>query len=282
MLRRPARRADVPKMRTLRTLLLLLATGLLLFASVDADPGTVKVKDEIEVNDEETAGPDRRTEPHVDCEDFWVEGFNMGAQNGTLDFYSWPPTGDMEHLDTVDWDGELEEDGQGYHFLAGPFQLDPGHYRVEAWQTDGNGGAKSKMFWVDPCEEECPPEDEPCVPPEELACPTDLAVASQEGTSVTLSFTPAEGSDGTNIYRAIDDGDFVYIATVGPDETEYTDGPLAVGPVYTYTVSALYGDEESATCGEVEATAIPDFPTVLGLGAATIAGAAAYLAFRRK
>lgn len=126
----------------------------------------------IKIHDNETADPDRRNEPHVSC-DFWVEGFNMESETGQLHFYAWPPTGDKEEVvpggDSRSYDGELEDDEDGYHFLNGPYFLPDGHYRVEAVSDDGHPGGndhvKSKTFWVDECEEECVEDcgGEPCV-----------------------------------------------------------------------------------------------------------------------
>ena len=140
--------------------------------------GTIKVHDDAE------ADPETRNEPHVSC-DFWVEGFNMQGSEGHLVFYAWPPTGDKGEVtpdgDGLEWTGEEENDTNGgYHFLNGPYQLEPGHYRVEAYDDhDGHPGheshfVKAKMFWVDDCETGepvCDEEVEDCEP--EVECPED-------------------------------------------------------------------------------------------------------------
>lgn len=112
-------------------------------AEGDGESGTIKVHDGAD------AQPDMRNEPHVDC-DFWVEGFNMAADSGTLTFFSWRPTGDMEQVKTADWDGTAEADGKGFHFLEGPFMLPDGHYKVES-TNNKEETKKSKVFWVE-CE----------------------------------------------------------------------------------------------------------------------------------
>lgn len=322
-------------------------------AQGDGNSGTIKVHDGASVD------PPTRNEPHV-AGDAFVEGFNMAAEEGTLNIYSWPPTGDRELVFAGTWQAD---DGEPVnHFLAGPFELPCGHYRAEAQngleENDFPGGVKSKMFWVDcppaeeppcgepggepcppppcgepggepcppppcgepggepcpPCgepgEEPCPPVPcgepggepcppcgepggEPCPPipcgepggepcPVEMTCPTDLAASPQSDGSILLSFTPAEGSDGTNVYR-LEGETYEYLATVGPDATEYLDDTTVVGHGYTYTVTGLFGDAESTGCpAEVETTAIPEFPTGMAFGLATGGGLLALVLGRRR
>ena len=244
----------------------------------DSNEGTIKVHDEAD------ADPDERNEPHVDCEDFWVEGFNMAVDSGDLTFLSWPPTGDKTVVLEATWeadDGEPE-----FHFLAGPFTLPAGHYRVEASnaeRADGSDHVKSKMFWVEECAPEEPPE-EPEEPGEEIACPTDLAAVANDDGSITLTFTRAENAEGTNVYRAQGEGEFVYLTTLNANAESYTDTTVNANTGYAYTVTTLVGNEESEDCPIVEVTSIPDFPTLLGMGAATGGGllAMALLGRRRK
>jgi hypothetical protein len=233
----------------------------------------------IKVHDEEEASPAERNEPHVDCEDFWVEGMNMSGDAGQVVFYSWPPTGDKVEMDRVNWsaDGE-EQEGGGFHFLEGPFMFEAGHYRVEVSTSDGHPGveehfAKAKMFWVEPCESETV-----------TSCPTDLVAASSEDGGFVLSWTVAEGSDGTNLYRAVGEEEFEFLAFVPADEATYHDEEVDPGVTYTYTVTGLFGDEESTGCAEVMVSMIPDFPSVFAMGAATLAavGAYAFVARRRR
>jgi hypothetical protein len=88
-------------------------------AHENANHGTIKV------HDEEVAEPRQRNEPHVDCEDFWVEGFNMADGSGSLAIYSWPPTGNKTLVLEEDWSATSHDhDKGGFGFLAGPFTLD--------------------------------------------------------------------------------------------------------------------------------------------------------------
>jgi len=138
----------------LRTILLLalLATSCLA-QSRDNNRGTVKIHDGPE------ADPEKRNEPHVDC-DFYVQGFNFHDSDGTLQFFAWAPTGNKGVVtptgDNLVWTGEADGDGE-FNFQKGPYQLPAGHYKLEVYTTDGHPGsnsgqkAKSKVFWVDEC-----------------------------------------------------------------------------------------------------------------------------------
>lgn len=231
----------------------------------------------IKVHDEATADPPQSNHPHVDCEDFWIEGFNMADGSGTLVFYSWPPTGDRSVVLTANWTATAPDgDGDGFGFLAGPFTLPAGHYHVEAYLTAGHPGnedhfAKAKTFWVEPCE-----------PTADLACPTDLAATANADGSVTLTFTPAPGSDGTNVYRTDAEGETDHLAVLGANVTAYTDTTAEAGASYTYSVTAFFGNEESESCEVVEVTVIPVFPTAIAVGLAVAAGLAGYVMLRRR
>lgn len=286
-----------PRPRNLVLMLALLvalgATALLSPAAADhgqGNTGTVKV------HGGTAADPPTRNEPHV-VGDAFVEGFNMAAHEGTIDIYSWPPTGDGTLVLATTW--EADDGTPEAHFLAGPFDLPCGHYRAEVQNgmeaDDFPGGTKSKMFWV-----ECPPpepepepeptpspspnpEPEPEPEPEPgLACPTGLSATANDDGSITLAFTAAPGSDGTNVYRALGDGDFEYLATVGPDVGTYTDTGSVAGNAYAYTVTGLFGDQESTDCPIVEVTAIPVFPSAVAAGLAASLGLAAYVVAMRR
>ena len=303
--------------------LILITTALALALTVAALPSTTAQGNSgsIDVHDGPDADPDTRNEPHVSG-DVWVEGFNRAAEEGTLNFYSWPPTGDRELVLSTTW--EADGGTPANHFLEGPFFFECGHYRVEAQngleEDDFPGGSKSKMFWVEGGEEGCEPDEPVCgepgqpecpeepecgepgqpecpeepecgepgqpVCPEEpvaMECPAGLAAVANGDESVTLTWTPAAGSDGTNVYRADGDGDFEYLTTLGPGVGTYTDTTTTAGLTYAYTVTGLYGDEESVDCPVVEVTAIPVFTGAIGLGLAAALGAGLYLlAVRRK
>lgn len=251
--------------------------------------GTIKVHDDEEVD------PSTRNQPHVSCE-FWIEGFNMSDDEGHLVFYDWPPTGDKEEVTpggaSTDWSGEAEPDEDGFHFNVGPYTLPPGHYRVEAFVDQGHPGnedhsAKSKMFWVDPCEEECPPngeiilftQEEECPPPPE--CPKDLALTAipEDDGSITLNVSES----GTyNLYRGENGGELEFLDSF--TGTEYVDTNTEVGVTYSYAIT-VFDDEtnqESEFCARAEATAIPFFTSPLAIAVATAGCIGAYVVMRRR
>lgn len=279
-----------PRSLALSLLLVTALTALALLTPVSADHGNGN-SGTIKVHDGSSADPPQRNEPHVEGGVF-VEGSNMAAEEGTLQVFSWPPTGDRELVIDTTW--EADDGTPEHHFLAGPFELDCGHYRVEAQNgmeaQDFPGGTKAKMFWVEGCEApeepECGDDGQPECPeePTERACPTDLEATANADESVTLTWTPAAGSDGTNIYRAVGDGDFEYLDTAGEGVEEYTDTTTTAGTSYSYLLTALFGNEESEDCATVDVAAIPVFPSMMAFGAATVLGAGAYLALalRRK
>lgn len=282
-------RTDPGPGRVTRALVLAGIAVLVLAASLSAtqviaqaggNSGTIKV------HDGATADPPQRNEPHVEGDAF-VEGFNMAADEGTLNIFSWPPTGNRELVVATTWEADGGEPES--HFLAGPFVLPCGHYRAEAQngmeEDDFPGGVKSKMFWVE-CEEPEPipcdePGGEPC-PAEEIVCPADLSVVANGDQSITLTWTPVDGSDGTNIYRAEGDDDLEYVTTVGPGVGTYHDTDTVTGRGYAYSVTTLVGNEESEDCPIVEATAIPEFPTTVALGLASAGGLLAFVLPRRR
>lgn len=330
--RRPSRRGLTKDERAVGrpmriAVLLAIGIGLVLAATatfgdgVQAQGGNTGT---IKVHDGTSADPPTSNEPHV-TGDVFVEGSNMAATEGTLQFFSWPPTGNQELILSTTWtadDGEPEN-----HFLAGPFAFPCGHYRVDAQngleEDDFPGGVKSKMFWVD-CEETPPPtstttsttsttstttttsESETSTTsgsettttsgsetttttsstttstgPPTMACPTDLSATTNDDGTVLLEWTPAPGSDGTNIYRAVGAGDFAYVTTVAAGVSSWLDLDAEPAGEYAYSVTGLYGNEESVDCPVVERSAIPDFPTIVGIGLASAGGLVAVLMRRR-
>ena len=128
------------------------------------------------------------------------------------------------------------------------------------------------------CEEQ--PDMEGCEP--EVVCPTGLAATPRQDGSIQLDFEPALGSDGSVVYRAVDDGDFTQVAELDEDVGTWLDTTSEPGSTYRYTVTATFGDEEAEDCPVAEATAIPDFPTVVAAGGAVGASLLAYAFARRK
>ncbi len=149
-------------LRTLPALLVILALAFAMPGAVakmengngnDNNQGTVKV------HDNETADPDEKNEPKVTC-DFWIEGFNMAGKDGHIDIYDKALDKDAPPVLHQDYMGFAETEGDGYHFLEGPFTLPVGHYRVEVSLQQGHPGneaqfAKTKTFKVEEgdCEE---------------------------------------------------------------------------------------------------------------------------------
>lgn len=265
-----------------------LATALVLFwfptaAAVHNNQGTVKV------HDNEDEDPDTRNVPHVDCE-FWIEGFNMGDDSGWIVFYGWPPTGDKEIVwsgEEQNWTADASEE-HSHHFLAGPFTLPSGHYRVEVYTDAGHPGAtpdgsnphfaKTKTFWVE-CEE-TPVVNPPCPPGLNAVATTTDA----DTPVVHLTWDAVAGADGYLVYRAVGGGEFELAVDIVDlvTDTQYFDHHVEAGTTYEYYVTAVIGDAESENCEIVEVTAIPFFPQA-ALGALALLGSVgALMYFRRR
>lgn len=258
-------------------LALALSTALLVAAApaqaTHANPGTLKV------HDNETENPDVRNVPHVSC-DFWLEAFGMSDDEIAIRFFAWPPTGDMSEVQPLK--GELtatadsgESSGE-FHFLAGPFELPPGHYRVEIYTDDGHPGgnpehmAKAKTFWVEACD----------VPTENPPCPPGLIAAAVGSSGVNLTWSAVADVDAYAVYRAEGEGDFELIALV--EGTAHLDEDVAPGVTYSYYVTAVVGDTESVGCEDVSVTLVPFFPGMLVGALALVGGVAAYATLRRR
>jgi len=263
--------------RTAAALCLLLAATAV--AAIPPSGATANNQGTLKVHDEAAVEPTERNQPHVDCT-FWLEGFNMADTSGTLVVWSWAPTGDGSIVLQDNWTGTPEQDNSGGdHFLNGPYSLPAGHYRVEAFSSTGHPGddqhfSKAKMFWVEPC-------SNPPPPPPQLACPSGLSLST--GTDgVTVSFTAAPGSDGTNVYRQDADGDWQLLATVNATTTSYTDTTALANTSYAYTVTALFGDRESHDCPVAQSASVPVFPAAWAFGLAAVGALGAVVILRRK
>ena len=264
-----------------RLLICLLATSVvasLAFAGTaaaqnDTNRGTVKIHDDMETD------PEERNVPHVSC-DFFVQGFNFNDPEGSLVFVSWPPTGDMSEVtptgDDLNWTGTEDGDGE-YDFLKGPYQLPPGHYRLEVYTDDGHPGhdqhfAKAKTFWVDECEGES-----------EIPCPPDVSAEASvsEGEAViTVTWSAVEGADGYVVYRAVEGGEFEMVEAT--TDLTFVDEDVEAGLVYEYIVTAVIGNAESEGCESVSVTAIPFFPSLVVGALAMIGGVGAFTYMRRR
>ena len=238
--------------------------------------GTVKV------HDDEVEDPAMQNVPHVSC-DFWIEGFKLGDDSGWIEFFTWPPTGDMTAIAptgaSLEWEADDGNASGEFHFLQGPFQLPAGHYRVEVYTDDGHPGgdgghfAKAKMFWVEDCEN--PPENPP-------PCPPDVTARALDDGSVLVQWGIASG-EGYLVYRAEGDGDFELVSIeMGTTNTDFLDVNVTGGVTYRYTVTTFEDDVSSGPCAEVEVTTIPFFPGLV-VGALALAGSVgAYVWLRRK
>jgi len=319
---RPARFASLRRLFAISLMLLLLAVvAATTTVTSQGNSGTIKV------HGGSSASPPTRNEPHV-TGDVFVEGFNMADDSGRIFIFSWPPTGDGSLVLQGNWSADGADPAN--HFLAGPFDLPCGHYRVgvsngPATPDDFPGGMKKKTFWVDgcstsppscgaegappcetcgtettpPCETCGTPDTPPCATcgtdttppcptcgtedtPPCMACPSDLAAVPNADGSVTLTWTEAPGSDGTNLYRADAGGDFEYLATVPAGTHTYTDTTTVAGGSYEYTATGLYGDSESQGCSVVAVTAIPELPSLAAVGLASGGGLLALVLARRR
>lgn len=245
-------------------------------AATHNNAGTLKV------HDDENTTPVKRNVPHVDC-DFWVEGFGMSDDSGTLVFFSWPPTGDKNVVTpggngSLDWTADSGTTSGEYHFLAGPFTLPSGHYRVEASTDDGHPGsnaghfAKTKTFWVT-----CEP-----TPPAPTPCPPTLIATALTGAEVSLTWGAVLDADAYLVYRATGEGDYELVAELDGQTLAYLDDDVEAGLVYHYTVTAVVDGVPSVDCDEASVTAIPFFPTWTVGALALAASVGGFVMLRRR
>lgn len=267
------RRKNTPSKARTIALLFVLAVAFTLGSSTMASAhggnhGTIKV------HDDEVTDPGPNNEPHVSCS-FWIEGFNMHGSEGDLVFYAWPPTGDKSEIvptGDTEWSGAAN--GDGYHFVAGPFELPPGHYRVEAYSDAGHPGghghfSKTKTFWVDPCD-----EPNPCEGLEILLTPND-------GGSITIDVTHAQGSMDTRIWRSVSGGPYEVLVDISAPDTQYVDTDTVVGSHYAYAAGPLLKGE-AEPCVNAEVTSIPVFPSGIAGALAVAIGSIGYAFVRRR
>ncbi len=154
------RTAPITSRRLVLGTVLLLAASLLAFGSTgpatatgnSGNSGTIKVHEEGSIGE-------MHNDPHVACP-FYFEGFNMVATSGSIVVKAWPPTGNKQVVLTSNWTASDNEATADHHFLAGPYSLASGHYKV--FISNAPDHVKMKTFWVE-CDGVVPPP--PCVSP---------------------------------------------------------------------------------------------------------------------
>ena len=77
-------------------------------------------------------------------------------------------------------------------------------------------------------------------------------------------------------------GDFEDLTTVAGGGTSFVDTTTVQGGSYEYTVTGLFGNEESHDCPVVAATAVPELASPMAVGLASIGGLAALVVARRR
>jgi hypothetical protein len=153
----------------------------------------------------------QNNDAHVGCE-FFVEGFNMDADSGTIVFKAWSPTGEMDVVHATGAAETWTADADG-NFVSGPFSLPDTHTHVQgthykAFVTDTKHD-KMKVFWLKcdtessgcetdcqpPCTTDCAPCVTDCNPPPE--CETDCIPPTTE-----VPFFPSVASLGLALVGA--------------------------------------------------------------------------------
>lgn len=128
-------------------------------------------------------------------------------------------------------------------------------------------------------EAECEPTDggdggDQCIGPQSVD-----ATTMEDG--ILVEWSGFEGADGYNVYRKTD-GAYSLLTTTDGDTTEHKDTSVTDGITYTYTVTAEVDEQETESCDEASATAIPVFPTLAATGLAMLGAVGAYGALRRR
>lgn len=85
--------------------------------------------------------PGHENDPHI-CGAVDLYGNGLEEGSGTFTIYAWPPTGSKDVAASGTW--TYDQTAGDNQVIAGPIDLDPGHYKLTADQT----GTKNKVFWV--------------------------------------------------------------------------------------------------------------------------------------
>ena len=182
--------------------------------------------------------------------------------------------GDGQHGDDDGGDGK-DKDGKDKDAKDKDGKDKDGKDNGDGKNDDGQHGDNDDGQCGEGCGQSggCPPK---------LECPTKLKAVANGDKSVTLTFKLGKGAEGSNVYRQ--DGGKGEFRLIKPldDEQSYTDKTTKEGKSYAYMVTSVRGGDEAKPCPIVEVTAIPEFPTVVGMGLATSGGLLAMALFGRR
>jgi hypothetical protein len=124
-----------------------------------------------------------------------------------------------------------------------------------------------------------PPEE---TPPDGPACPTSIHGQALRDGGIFFSWTLNSMTD-VNIYRAEGDGAFEFQERLEFPATRHIDHDTEAGTTYRYHVTAIDDNgTESVACETLEVTAIPFFPSWIGMVGAVGVATAGYAVLRRR
>jgi poly(3-hydroxybutyrate) depolymerase len=130
--------------------------------------------------------------------------------------------------------------GSGASFSKSYPNLSKGYYTGSVTASDSGTGLTSNACTIAQFLVGTPPALQP---------PAGLTVAATTSNSIALTWSAASGAAGYNVYR---NGSRVNASPVGA--THYTDTGLAAGTSYSYRVSSVAGNAESALSAAVTGT----------------------------
>lgn len=254
------------------SVLLVSATALAIVAAAPAasahpDAGWVEVHDG-------TRDPPDTNMAVVPCAGFFVEGFMIHGDAGTLEFFRIETNGSHTPVQptgaAATWASDNASHGD-HHFISGPFQLPAGNYVVAVHRDSGHPGPGEGVFpIVVHFKVSCPPP-----------CPTNLTAQAMEDGSVKLSWGASPNATAYEIHRATG-GNMTHIATVTAPTTLFSDVTSVPGTTYTYRVTATNGFETSSDCPAVQVTAVPVFPSIVAGALALLGAVGVFLVLRRR
>ena len=263
------------KKRATTVLAALVAVGLLLTLAPGASAGNGEEHrglGELRVLDDRS---DRLHDRVVTC-DFWVAGIGMPKDEGKLLFLK----KDEGVVEKDEW--EANDDG---NFVNGPYEFEPGDYLVVALAKKDRDGRDNHVEELEALDVEESRDGkwrlaakpvrfhvDECLTP----CPTDLSSTALRDGSILVAFDPAEGSEGSRVYRWVGDADPMLVAELDEGVDEFLDTNTTGGVTYTYMVTGLFeGGRESEGCDTAMATAVEQQPEPEPLACPTGLGATA-------